>query len=147
VDLRSLAPPHRTGVYRGPALCRVAGISYRQLDYWARTGLLNPSISSAKGSGSQRLYSRSDLVLALAIRRLLGLGVSLQNIRELTDPGSPGDPVGLREAISRGRKRWSATVTVGGIGAAGIWIDLGSIRKWLAEEEAASSSRASPPAA
>ena len=50
------APSNRVG-YRGPTACTAAGITYRQLDYWARTGLVDPSIRSATGSGSQRLYS------------------------------------------------------------------------------------------
>ena len=42
--------------YRGPTACAAAGITYRQLDYWARTGLVEPSVRAAHGSGSQRLY-------------------------------------------------------------------------------------------
>lgn len=80
MEFRCYSPPNRLGVYRGPELCRIAGISYRQLDYWARTGLMQPSLAAAAGSGSQRLYSRDDLVFALAIRRLLVLGVSLRSI-------------------------------------------------------------------
>jgi DNA-binding transcriptional MerR regulator len=143
---RTLAPPNRSGAYRGPALCRIAGISYRQLDYWARTGLLQPSISAAAGSGSQRLYSRADLLFALAIRRLLVLGVSLQSIRELAEPNLSGDPVGLREAIRRRRKRWSAAVMIGDVGGAGIWLDLAGLRSWLDDAESASM-RDEPPAA
>jgi MerR-like DNA binding protein len=146
VELRTLAPPNRSGAYRGPALCRIAGISYRQLDCWARTGLLTPSVSAGAGSGSQRLYSRDDLAFALAIRRLLVLGVSLRNIRELAEPSLPGDPVGLREAIRRRRKRWSAAVMIGGVGGAGIWLDLAGIRNWLDDTEGASM-RDEPPAA
>ena len=43
--------------YRGPTACNAAGITYRQLDYWARTGLIEPTVRGASGSGSQRLYS------------------------------------------------------------------------------------------
>ena len=67
--------------YRGPQVCSIVGITYRQLDYWARTGLLHPSISQAKGSGSQRVYSYSDLVQLKVIKRLLDSGVSLQAAR------------------------------------------------------------------
>jgi DNA-binding transcriptional MerR regulator len=67
--------------YRGPTACTVAGITYRQLDYWARTGLVEPSIRSASGSGSQRLYSFRDILLLKVVKRLLDTGVSLQNIR------------------------------------------------------------------
>src|SRR3954466_6148507 len=68
--------------YRVPEVCRVVGISYRQLDYWARTGLVTPSVREAGGSGTQRLYSFRDLVLLKVIKRLLAAGVSLHRIRE-----------------------------------------------------------------
>ncbi len=67
--------------FRGPAACKAAGISYRQLDYWARTGLVAPSVRDASGSGSQRLYSFRDILLLRVIKRLLVAGVSLQQIR------------------------------------------------------------------
>ena len=67
--------------YRGPAACQIAGITYRQLDYWARTGLVAPSIRSAQGSGSARLYSFKDILVLKVVKRLLDTGVSLQNIR------------------------------------------------------------------
>ncbi|GAB3061500.1 MerR family transcriptional regulator [Sediminivirga luteola] len=67
--------------YRGPTACRAAGITYRQLDYWARTGLVAPSIKNASGSGSQRLYSFRDILVLKVIKRLLDTGVSLQQIR------------------------------------------------------------------
>jgi DNA-binding transcriptional MerR regulator len=67
--------------YRGPTACTVAGITYRQLDYWARTGLVEPSVRPAAGSGSQRLYSFRDILLLKVVKRLLDTGVSLQNIR------------------------------------------------------------------
>ncbi|MGB0961614.1 MAG: MerR family transcriptional regulator, partial [Mycobacterium sp.] len=49
--------------YRGPSACQIAGITYRQLDYWARTSLVVPSIRGAAGSGSQRLYSFKDILV------------------------------------------------------------------------------------
>ena len=67
--------------FRGPVACSAAGITYRQLDYWARTGLVEPSVRTAAGSGSQRLYSFRDLLVLNVIKRLLDTGVSLQNIR------------------------------------------------------------------
>jgi len=67
--------------YRGPTACSAAGITYRQLDYWARTELVEPSIRSAHGSGSQRLYSFRDILVLKIVKRLLDAGVSLQNIR------------------------------------------------------------------
>ncbi|MEE6260047.1 MerR family transcriptional regulator [Plantactinospora sonchi] len=67
--------------YRGVTACHAVGISYRQLDYWARTGLVVPSVRDASGSGTQRLYSFRDLVVLKVVKRLLDAGVSLQNIR------------------------------------------------------------------
>ena len=67
--------------YRGPTACNAAGITYRQLDYWARTGLVVPSVRSAAGSGTQRLYSFKDILVLKVVKRLLDTGVSLQNIR------------------------------------------------------------------
>jgi DNA-binding transcriptional MerR regulator len=68
--------------YRGVTACSVAGITYRQLDYWARTGLVVPSVRDASGSGTQRLYSFRDIVVLKVVKRLLDAGVSLQNIRK-----------------------------------------------------------------
>jgi len=67
--------------YRGATACSAAGISYRQLDYWARTGLVEPSIRPAGGSGSTRLYGFRDILVLKIVKRLLDAGVSLQNIR------------------------------------------------------------------
>ncbi|WP_393085762.1 MerR family transcriptional regulator [Streptomyces sp. LN704] len=67
--------------YRGPTACAAAGITYRQLDYWARTGLVEPSVRPAYGSGTQRLYSFRDVVVLKIVKRFLDTGVSLQNIR------------------------------------------------------------------
>ena len=67
--------------YRGPIACSAAGITYRQLDYWARTGLLQPSIRAARGSGSQRLYSFRDILVLKIVKKLLDAGVSLQQVR------------------------------------------------------------------
>jgi DNA-binding transcriptional MerR regulator len=68
--------------YRGPTACKAAGITYRQLDYWARTGLVRPSVKDAKGSGSQRLYSFQDLAMLRLIKRMLDSGVNLQQVRK-----------------------------------------------------------------
>ncbi|WP_331274735.1 MULTISPECIES: MerR family transcriptional regulator [unclassified Schaalia] len=67
--------------YRGPVACAAAGITYRQLDYWARTGLLQPSVRAARGSGSQRLYSFKDILVLKIVKKLLDAGVSLQQVR------------------------------------------------------------------
>ena len=71
--------------YRGPQVCSLVGITYRQLDYWARTDLLRPSVTDAKGSGTQRRYSYTDLVKLKVIKRLLDAGVSLQQARRAID--------------------------------------------------------------
>jgi DNA-binding transcriptional MerR regulator len=67
--------------YRGPIACAAAGITYRQLDYWARTGLVEPSVRAAHGSGSQRLYGFRDILVLKVVKRLLDTGISLQQIR------------------------------------------------------------------
>jgi len=74
------APDEEVG-YRGPTACSAAGITYRQLDYWARTGLVEPSVRPASGSGSQRLYGFRDILVLKVVKRLLDTGVSLQQIR------------------------------------------------------------------
>ena len=71
--------------FRVPEVCRIVGITYRQLDYWARTELVTPSIRDAHGSGSQRLYSFQDLVTLRVIKRLLDAGVSLQRVRSAVE--------------------------------------------------------------
>ncbi|MFQ5968571.1 MAG: MerR family transcriptional regulator [Acidimicrobiia bacterium] len=67
--------------FRAPQVCKLVGITYRQLDYWARTDLLRPSIQTARGSGSQRLYSFQDVVQLKVIKNLLDAGMSLNKIR------------------------------------------------------------------
>src|SRR5438093_13262063 len=68
--------------FRVPEVCRLVGITYRQLDYWARTGLVTPSIRDARGSGTQREYSFQDLVTLKVIKQLLDTGVALQKVRK-----------------------------------------------------------------
>ncbi len=77
-DFRSLG-------FKGSTACAVAGITYRQLDYWARTGLIEPSMQNAQGSGTIRLYSFYDILVLKVVKRLLDTGVSLQNIRAAID--------------------------------------------------------------
>ena len=67
--------------YRAPVVAKIVGITYRQLDYWARTGLVEPSLRTAAGSGSQRLYNFRDIVTLKIVKRLLETGVTLQQIR------------------------------------------------------------------
>ena len=78
--------------YRGPAVCRAIGITYRQLDYWDRTGLVVPSVRSATGSGSQRLYSFRDVLVLKLVKRLLDTGVSLQQMRLAIEQILPAAP-------------------------------------------------------
>ncbi len=68
--------------YRAPQVCNLVGITYRQLDYWARTGLITPSLQQATGSGSQRLYAFPDIVQLKVVKRLLDAGMSLKKIRK-----------------------------------------------------------------
>ena len=71
--------------FRGPVACSAAGITYRQLDYWARTGLVVPEVRAAEGSGTQRLYSFRDILMLKVVKRLLDAGISLQQIRIAID--------------------------------------------------------------
>ncbi len=71
--------------YRGPQVCAIIGISYRQLDYWARTDLVRPSLADAHGSGTQRRYSYRDLVRLKVIKSLIDAGVKLQTARKAID--------------------------------------------------------------
>ena len=73
--------PEEEEGFRGPQVCKIVGITYRQLDYWARTDLIRPSIADARGSGTQRRYSYRDLVELKVIKGLLDAGVSLQSAR------------------------------------------------------------------
>ena len=76
-----LPKPDTDGGYKGAVAARAAGISYRQLDYWARTGLVEPTVREAAGSGSQRLYGFRDILVLKLVKRLLDTGISLQQIR------------------------------------------------------------------
>ena len=71
--------------YRGPQACKIVGITYRQLDYWTRTGLVVPTVQAATGSGSQRLYSFNDLLQLKVIKSLTDAGASLQKVRQAID--------------------------------------------------------------
>jgi DNA-binding transcriptional MerR regulator len=71
--------------FRAPQVCTIVGITYRQLDYWARTDLIVPSLQTAQGSGSQRRYSFQDIVQLRVVKRLLDAGMSLKKIRQAMD--------------------------------------------------------------
>lgn len=76
-----LPRPNHDGGFKGATAARAAGITYRQLDYWARTGLVVPTVRGAAGSGSQRLYGFRDILVLKLVKRLLDTGISLQQIR------------------------------------------------------------------
>ncbi|WP_312980451.1 MerR family transcriptional regulator [Corynebacterium sp.] len=78
-------PTDETVGYRGPTVCQITGVTYRQLDYWTRTNLVTASIASAAGSGSHRLYSFRDLLMIKMIKALIDAGISLQNVRKAVD--------------------------------------------------------------
>lgn len=86
-------------VLRAPQACQLAGITYRQIDYWARTGLVVPSIVSASGPGSQRLYAPGDVLALRVVKQLLDCGVSLQRIRQVTAALAALAPLEVREQI------------------------------------------------
>jgi len=71
--------------FRGAQVCAIVGITYRQLDYWARTNLLRPSLVDATGSGSQRRYSYGDVLELKVIKRLLDAGLKLQQARQAVE--------------------------------------------------------------
>src|SRR5947209_2910738 len=96
--------------YRGPQVCTIVGITYRQLDYWARTDLLRPSISEARGSGTQRRYSYRDLLQLKVIKRLLDAGISLQSARRALDClRSSGEDVATANLVLNGSQSVLAT--------------------------------------
>lgn len=66
--------------YRGSVAMKIAGITYRQLDYWARKNIIVPSINPSHGSGSRRLYSFKDISIMAVAKRLLDAGVNLTNV-------------------------------------------------------------------
>lgn len=82
MDTTAPTPPPLRG-FRGPQACALAGITYRQLDYWARTGLVEPTLRPAHGSGSQRLYARGDVIDLALVKVLLDAGCSLQLVRQV----------------------------------------------------------------
>lgn len=75
--------PDRDGGFSGTKAAKIVGITYRQLDYWARTDLLKPSLSDAAGSGSRRSYSYTDLIELRMIKTLLDSGIRLESVRDV----------------------------------------------------------------
>jgi len=81
------AAPHpgtgRTEGFSGKRAAEIVGISYRQLDYWARTDLIRPSVTDAAGSGSRRTYSYRDLLELKVVKSLLDSGIKLELVRKV----------------------------------------------------------------
>ena len=98
--------------YRAPQVCGLVGITYRQLDYWARTGLIKPSIQSAQGSGTKRRYSFTDIVQLKVVKRLLDAGMSLKKIRSameiLRDQLESNNPLNDVTLLSNGTTIFAA---------------------------------------
>lgn len=73
----------RVSTFTGAQACDIVGITYRQLDYWARTNLIRPAILDAKGSGSRRYYSYRNLLELRVVKSLLDSGIKLESVREV----------------------------------------------------------------
>ena len=97
-DGRGVQRPRSVG-FTGRRYAAWCGITYRQLDYWARTGLLQPSVATAKGSGSRRVYSYSDVLELKVIKQLLDAGVSLQSARRAVE--CLRDELGVRPGLGQ----------------------------------------------
>ncbi len=144
--------------YRGPVACSAAGITYRQLDYWARTSLVEPTVRTAGGSGTQRLYSFRDILLLKVIKRLLDAGVSLQQIRtavhhlrergtdDLTQVTLMSDGASVYECRSADEviDLLQGGQGVFGIAIGGVWREIEGSLSTLPGERAASDTSDSP---
>jgi DNA-binding transcriptional MerR regulator len=71
--------------FSGQQAAQIVGITYRQLDYWARTNLLRPSAADAQGSGSRRIYTYRDLLELKVIKDMLDAGIKLGSVRNIFD--------------------------------------------------------------
>ena len=78
-----MSDPSSTEGFSGRQTADVVGISYRQLDYWARTNLIRPSLTDATGSGSRRRYSYQDLLELRVVKTLIDAGIKLESVREV----------------------------------------------------------------
>jgi DNA-binding transcriptional MerR regulator len=144
--------------YRGPIACKAAGITYRQLDYWARTGLVEPGVRGASGSGSQRLYSFRDILILKIIKRLLDAGIALPQIRiaisHLRERGT--DDLTRVTLMSDGASVYECTSNdevidllqggqgVFGIAIGGVWREIEGTLVELPSESAATEADAEP---
>lgn len=147
--------------FRGPVACSAAGITYRQLDYWARTGLVVPEVRGASGSGSHRLYSFRDILILRVIKRLIDVGISLQQVRvaithlrargvaDLTEVTLMSDGVSVFECTSSDEviDLLSGGQGVFGIALGGVWRDIEGTLAQLPAERAEVAEVADPPAA
>ena len=147
--------------FRGPIVYKLVGITYRQLDYWARTGLVTPSVRAADGSGTQRLYSFTDVVELRIIKRLLDAGVSLRQIRDAIGylrKESGGKPLSDVTLMSDGNRIYachsneevvdvlSHGQAVFGIAVGRVWADTEGDLAHLPGEQPAAEESAAPAA-
>lgn len=96
--------------FRAPTVAKIVGISYRQLDYWARTQLVEPSLRRAEGSGSMRLYGFADIVQLKVVKRLLDTGVSLHKVRlAIEEVRKRGDKLADMTLLSDGNTVYAVT--------------------------------------
>jgi DNA-binding transcriptional MerR regulator len=96
--------------FRAPTVAKIVGISYRQLDYWARTKLVEPSLRRAEGSGSMRLYGFADIVQLKVVKRLLDTGISLHKVRlAITEVRKQGDKLADVTLLSDGNTVYAVT--------------------------------------
>ena len=144
--------------FRGPIACNAAGITYRQLDYWARTRLVVPEVRGASGSGSQRLYSFRDILMLKVIKRLIDAGISLQQIRtaiehlrargvdDLTEVTLMSDGVSVFECTSDDQviDLLSGGQGVFGIALGGVWRSIEGTLSALPAERAEPTVEAEP---
>jgi len=66
-------------LYRTSEVAERLGISRRQLQYWAQTGLVEPT---ARTPGGHRRYGFDDLIALRTAAQLIDAGISLQRIRK-----------------------------------------------------------------
>lgn len=96
--------------FRAPTVAKIVGISYRQLDYWARTKLVEPSLRPAEGSGSMRLYGFADIVQLKVVKRLLDTGISLHKVRlAIEEVRKRGDKLADVTLLSDGKTVYAVT--------------------------------------
>lgn len=141
--------------FRSPVACAVAGITYRQLDYWARTSLVEPSVRDVNGSGNQRLYGFRDILMLKVVKRLLDAGVSLQNIRaavnylrsrsttDLTDITLMSDGVSIYECTSDDELVDLVRQGQGvfGISVGSVWAEISTSLSVMPSQDAPGSSK------